>query len=62
VKTINITVHFERPEPWTGTVSVPDNFDELDYDKQTEILDEKVNEFRSVWIDEWDYVPKGVSP
>lgn len=54
-KKVKITVWFERPESWHGEITVPADFDELDYDEQMDIVEDRIHNKRTVEMDYWDY-------
>lgn len=54
-KKVNIMVWFERPTSWRGQITVPADFDELDYDEQMDIVEDRIRGKREVEMDYWDY-------
>lgn len=53
---IKAWVYFERPESFRGTIEVPDDFNEWEWDLQTEWVEEYMLHCRNeIAIDEFDY-------
>jgi hypothetical protein len=56
VKKIELRMFFECPEPWFGSLNVPDDFEDWDEDRQRGYLEECAHKYRGVWLDEWNIV------
>jgi hypothetical protein len=53
---VKVEIYPLRVEPIFWEVDVPDGFEQMTYDDQNQVMQEILEEYRTVELDYWDYI------